>query len=72
MLSDYELAGLGQVLIDLVDAVDAELVDAIRRNTGQMGSREALLCQLDLIDKVREQLHGRLERADLSIRRQRV
>lgn len=44
----------------LVDA-DAEIVAAVRRNDGREGSRESLLAQLDVLEKVGERLHVRFD-----------
>jgi len=51
-----------------VDDVDAALIDGIRRNDPKnYGSREALLAQLDVLEKVRERLNVRFEWHDPSI-----
>lgn len=51
------------VLNAAIDEVDADIVDALRRNEGKQGSRESLLAELDVLEKVRERLHVRYERA---------
>lgn len=38
---------------------DAEIVDALRRNDGRDGTRESLLAQLDVLEKVGERLNVR-------------
>jgi hypothetical protein len=62
MLSDLDRQELRALVMSAVNEVDTEIVAAIRRNDGRDGPREALLGQLDVIDKVRERLDGRIER----------
>lgn len=40
---------------------DSEIVSAIRRNDGREGSRENLLAQLDVLEKVGERLNVRYD-----------
>lgn len=68
MLSSADLLQLEGLLMEAVDDVDADLVDAIRRNAGEFGSREQLLSQLDVLEKVRSALHVRFERITASTR----
>lgn len=51
------------ILHAAIDDADAEIVDAIRRNDGKQGSRESLLAELDVLEKVRERVNVRYERA---------
>lgn len=55
------LSELWELVSSCVNEADADLVEAIRRNDGRDGSREALLGQLDVLEKVRERLHVRFE-----------
>lgn len=66
MRLDQETLALTRRLLNgAIDDADAEIVDAIRRNDGTRGSRENLLCQLDVLETVRERLNVRYERATL-------
>lgn len=65
---DRELIEKSRHLLSLaIDDADAEVIDAIRRNDGRDGSRESLLAELDVLEKVRERLNVRYERATSSI-----
>lgn len=44
----------------LADA-DQEIIGALRRNDGREGSRESLLAQLDVLEKVGERLNVRYD-----------
>lgn len=57
-----------ELLNTCITDVDSALIDAIRRNDAKnYGSREALLSQLDVLEKVRERLNVRFEWHDPSI-----
>ena len=57
-----------ELLMQCVEDVDAALIDGIRRNDPKnYGSREALLAQLDVLEKVRGRLNVRFEWHDPSI-----
>lgn len=62
MWTDSELAQVREFLGKCVDDADADVVEAIRRNDGKNGSREALLSELDVLEKVRERLNVRFNR----------
>lgn len=68
MLDSADLVQLRGVLEEAVDDVDADLIDAIRRDSGEFGSREQLLAQLDVLEKVRSALNVRFERITAAIR----
>lgn len=62
MLIQSDLQAVKELLDQVVNEADADLIDAIRRNAGEFGSREQLLAQLDVLEKVRSALHVRFER----------
>lgn len=62
MWTRTDLDEIRAILDRCIADADAELIDAIRRNDARHGSRDDLLAQLDLIDKVKERLHVRFER----------
>lgn len=62
MWTESELEEIRALLDGCINDADAEIIDALRRNTGQHGSREALLSQLDVLETVRERLNVRFER----------
>lgn len=62
MIIQSDLQAVRELLDQIVKEADAELVDAIRRNNAEHGSREQLLAQLDVLELVRERLHVRFER----------
>lgn len=62
MLSPDEAREIQLLMDGAIDDADAEIVYAIRRNDGRAGSREALLSQLDALEKVRERLNVRIDR----------
>lgn len=68
MLDSADLLQLRGLLEEAVDDVDADLVDAIRRNAGEFGSREQLLAELDVLEKVRSALNVRFERITAAAR----
>lgn len=68
MLSSADLLQLRGLLTEAIDDVDADIVDAIRRNAGEFGSREQLLAELDVLEKVRSALHVRFERITAATR----
>ncbi len=67
-----EIEEIKGLLNAAIDDVDAGLIDAIRRNegsnqylnvaNGKPASRENLLSQLDVLEKVRERLNVRYDR----------
>lgn len=63
MWTTDQLKEIELLLNQCIDDADAEVVDAIRRNDGHHGSRESLLCQLDVLEKVRERLNVRVNNA---------
>lgn len=68
MLDSADLLQLRGLLDEAIDDADADIVDAIRRNAHEFGSREELLAQLDALEKVRSSLHVRFERITASTR----
>lgn len=62
MLIQSDLQAVKELLDQVVTEADDELIDAIRRNNAEHGSREQLLAQLDVLELVRERLHVRFER----------
>ena len=64
MWNPAQLTEIKALLDACIDDADREVVDAIRRNDGRTGSREALLSQLDVLEKVRERLHVRYDHAN--------
>lgn len=62
MWSKAELAQMRELLEKCVGDADADIVNALRRNDGKNGSREALLSELDVLEKVRERLNVRFNR----------
>ncbi|MNE75613.1 hypothetical protein D3C80_1717890 [compost metagenome] len=66
-----EIEDIRALLNDAIDDVDAGIIDAIRRNeganpyyngaNGTPPSRETLLSQLDVLEKVRERLNVRYD-----------
>jgi len=62
MWSKAELAQMREMLEKIVADADADVIAALRRNDGKSGSREALLSELDVLEKVRERLNVRFNR----------
>lgn len=62
MLIQSDLQAVKELLDQVCTEADDELIDAIRRNNAEHGSREQLLAQLDVLELVRERLHVRFER----------
>lgn len=62
MLTWDDIAEVKALLNQAINDTDAEIVDALRRNDGHHGSREALLSQLDVLETVRERLNVRYDR----------
>lgn len=56
-----ELRQVKEFLAQCVNDADKQIIDAIKRNDGQFGSREQLLAELDALDIVRERLDVRVE-----------
>lgn len=56
-----QLEEMAALLRGVVEDVDAEIIDAIRRNNGKHGGRPGLLAELDVLDMVRERLNVRLD-----------
>lgn len=62
MWTRSEIEQIRAMMNECISDADEEIVDAIRRNNGHHGSREALLSELDVLEKVRERLNVRFER----------
>lgn len=63
MMWTRELIEQSHSLLELaLKDTDTEIIDALRRNDGRDGSRESLLAQLDVLEKVGERLNVRYDR----------
>ena len=61
--SRSEIEDIRKLLNESIDDVDAEIINGLRRNNPEhFGSRENLLSQLDVLEKVRERLNVRYDR----------
>lgn len=62
MWTRSEIEKIVEILRRCIDDAEGEVIDAIKINDGKHGSRSDLLAELDVIDKVRERLHVRIDR----------